>query len=66
MTKPLPDWLVNSRFGRMDTSEWILKTPYGPMVHRETGEGYQERMARLEHEYQTRQRSKPANSEAPR
>lgn len=32
---------------------WILKTPYGPMVHAKTGETYQAYGARLEHEHLT-------------
>lgn len=49
-----PDWLKNSKFGRIDPDEWPLKGPYGPMLHRDTGESYQGRMARLEFEYQQR------------
>lgn len=60
MTARLPDWLVNSRFGRIDPAEWILKTPFGPMVHRDTGETYQARGARLEHEHQQRLLQQPA------
>ena len=29
---------------------WILKGPFGPMVHRDTGESYQAMFARINHE----------------
>lgn len=39
---------------KLDPQQLILLTPYGPMVHRDTGETYQAHGARLEHEHQQR------------
>lgn len=30
--------------------QWVLKTPYGPMVHRDTGKTYWDTNVELEHE----------------
>jgi hypothetical protein len=41
---------LKSEWPRIDLNVWVLQTPFGPMVHRDTGESYQAYGARLEHE----------------
>ena len=46
--------LEASRVEKLKTHNdcWILKGPFGPMVHRDTGESYQAMFARTNHEYE--------------
>lgn len=50
----------------IDPYEWVLLTPYGPMQHRDTGETYQGRQARLEHEHQLQQAAQQETAPAGR
>lgn len=41
---------------KINLDEWVMVTPFGPMLHRDTGETYQGMNARLEFEHQKNQR----------
>jgi hypothetical protein len=36
---------------RKANEQWVLKTPFGPMVHRETGKSYWATQVELEHDH---------------
>lgn len=38
--------------GLIDLDAWVMVTPFGPMRHRDSGESYQARNARLAYERQ--------------